>query len=86
MSVAGVGRVADHETLGQFDEAVDELVEDRALDIEAAAGQADLAGVGEGGLDGPLERSVEVGVGEDQVLRSCRPVRSSTRLRLGAPA
>jgi hypothetical protein len=44
----GVGRVADHETLGQVDEAIDELVEDRALDIETAAGQADLAGVGEG--------------------------------------
>jgi hypothetical protein len=62
---------------GQVDEAIDELVEDRPLDIETAAGQADLAGVGEGSLDGPVERGVEVGVGEDQVCALAGPVRSS---------
>ena len=46
---------------------VDEPVVDRVLDDRAAAGRADLAGVGEGRGQGVVHRRLEVGVGEHDV-------------------
>ena len=47
-------------------QARDEGVEDRPLDIDALGAQADLAAIGEDRAHGPLDRLVEIAIGEDE--------------------
>ena len=54
----------------------DELVVDRSLDQQARAGGAHLALAVEDAGGGAAQRGVEVGVGEDDVRRTCRPARA----------
>jgi hypothetical protein len=78
-------RVPYDQGLGGGGEAVEELGVDAALDVQAGAGQADLAGVAEDGLDRPVDRVVQGGVVEDDV-GALPPSSRLTGTRLAAAA
>ena len=62
-----VERVTDAQLSGGCRQPLEELAVDRALDEQAAAGEADLALVAEDPADRADDRLVEIRVGEDQV-------------------
>ena len=62
-----VERVADLDGHGATHELADEAVVDGALDEQARAGRADLAGAGEDADQGAVDGGLEVGVGEHDV-------------------
>jgi len=57
----------DRQGLGGGDEARHELVIDRGVDEQSRSGQADLSGVAEDCLHGPVDRIVEVSIAEDDI-------------------
>ena len=64
--VAGSLGAAEAQRAGALDEPGGDLVEDRPLHVDPLGAQAHLAGVGEDRAGQPVDRRVEVGVGEDQ--------------------
>ena len=64
-----VNPVADLEAFAEIGDAADKLVIDFALDKEPCAGAANLAGIGKHSHAGAGHRSLEVGIGEDDVGR-----------------
>ena len=59
--------IADADLAGAGDEIAEEAVVDVLMEEEAGAGGAALAGVGEDGEEGAVDRLVEIGVREDDV-------------------
>ena len=71
----GVEPVADLDLLGLVGDALDDLVVDLALDVQARAGVAALALVEEDAAGRAGDRDVHVGVVEEDA-GSCRPARA----------
>ena len=69
-SVPGIGRVADHQRAGRFDQPLEELVVDAVQHDRPAAGRAFLAAIAEGRLAHAQHGLVQVGrvVDDDGVL------------------
>ena len=61
----GVERIADDVFAGEIGEAIDEVIEDGGIDIDALDAAAALAGIVEGAVDQILDRVIELGVGAD---------------------
>ena len=61
--VDGVERIADHIFAGEIGEALDEIVIDARVDIDALDAAAALAGIIEGAVDQILDGMIELGVG-----------------------
>ena len=81
-----VERVADLDRHGAADELADEAVVDGALDEQARAGRADLAGAGEDADEGAVDGRLEVGVGEDDVGALAAELEADLLHVLGGPA
>ncbi|MNF69417.1 hypothetical protein D3C84_513000 [compost metagenome] len=79
-------RVADTDALGPFDQALDEFVVDLVLHQQARAGHAALPRCGIDAGDRAVDRTVQVGVGEDDVRRLAAQFQRQLGEVLGAAA